>query len=49
MPKLVRRDEFRLFALSDNLNESGKYKLMPFKNDAFNENIDTTELSDDTK
>jgi hypothetical protein len=37
---------FRLYGVSENLDESGQYQLMPLDVDAFNEDIDENEIED---
>ena len=37
MPKLVTRNKFRLYGVSEKLDKRGLYKLVRFKNKAFNE------------
>lgn len=44
MPKLVTSCMVRLRSVSEKLNKNGGYKLVPFKNDAFNEEIDASEI-----
>jgi len=46
MGNLVACRMVRLYGISKKSGKSDEFKLVPFKNDAFNENIDESELSD---
>jgi len=46
MPKLQVRAMVRLYGVSEKLNKKGLYKLLPFKNKAFNEEIGESEIED---
>ena len=46
MPKLSSREMFRLYGVSENLNEDGVYSLESFDDDAFNEDIYIDDLDE---
>jgi len=49
MPNLVASKMFRLFGVSEHLDEGSQYKLMPLDVDAFNEDIAESDVEDTLK
>ena len=44
--RLISSAVFRLYGVSENLDENGEYRLEAFEDDAFNEDIDVGEIDE---